>query len=339
MNETEEQFDLIEEQLVRRRKRGMEEISRIVNQGHHPVYSTFQVTSTSKRTYTVQIRSLTDLLNTCSCPDYATNTIGTCKHIEGVLGNLQQQFEKRWQKFIEQAPPVTQLYVHHAGQTTVRVTLPLPKDKKLREALARHFDAEGVLQGKVTQTLPALLDELNSLPAREREHLHIGQDVRDHLKNQQDIEAVQLQKKWFLEQVEIGNRSLNVLSSPLYKYQEEGVMHLAFGRRVLLADDMGVGKTIQAIAAAALLQQLRDIQRVLVVTPASLKHQWAREIQRFTSLPVQIIQGNQIDRRNQYRQPVFFNIVNYELALYDQEEIVKQSFDLIVLDEAQRIKN
>jgi len=78
---------------------------------------------------------------------------------------------------------------------------------------------------------------------------------------------------------------------------------------------------------------------VLIVTPASLKHQWAREIQRFTSLPVQIIQGNQMDRRNQYRQPQFFNIVNYELALYDQEEIVKQQFDLIVLDEAQRIKN
>ena len=256
-----------------------------------------------------------------------------------MLGNLQQQFEKRWQKFIEQAPPVTQLYIHHAERTTVRVTLPLPRSKKLRDVLGRHFDAEGVLQGKVTQTLPALLGELNALPTRDREHLHIGQDVHDHLKNQQDVEAVQLQKKWFLEQVEIGNRSLNVISSPLYKYQEEGVMHLAFGRRVLLADDMGLGKTIQAIAAAALLRQLRDIQHVLIVTPASLKHQWAREIQRFTSLPVQIIQGNQIDRRNQYRQPQFFNIVNYELALYDQEEIVKQEFDLIVLDEAQRIKN
>ncbi len=339
MPQDEEQFDLLQEQLDRRRKRGMEEIAKIINQGQHPVYSTFQVTSISKRTYTVQIRSLTDRLNTCSCPDYATNTIGTCKHIEGVLGNLQQQFEKRWQKFIEEAPPVAQLYVHHAEQTTVRVTLPLPKGKKLRDVLTRHFDAEGVLQGRVAQTLPTLLDELNALPAREREHLHIGQDVHDHLKNQQDMEAVQLQKKWFLEQVEIGNRSLNVISSPLYKYQEEGVLHLAFGRRVLLADDMGLGKTIQAIAAAALLKQLRDIQHVLIVTPASLKHQWAREIQRFTSLPVQLIQGNQIERRRQYREPQFFNIVNYELALYDQAEIVKQQFDLIVLDEAQRIKN
>jgi superfamily II DNA or RNA helicase len=209
----------------------------------------------------------------------------------------------------------------------------------LRELLERYFDAEGVLQGRVTQSLPVLLSELNALPSSLRGNLLAGQDVYDYLKNQQDIEAVELQKKWFLEQVEIGTRSLNVISTPLYKYQEEGVLHLTFGRRVLLADDMGLGKTIQAIAAAALLKQLRDIQRVLIVTPASLKHQWAREIQRFTSLPVQIIQGGPLNRRKQYREPQFFNVVNYELALYDQAEIVKQQFDLIVLDEAQRIKN
>jgi superfamily II DNA or RNA helicase len=339
MNQAEEQFDLLREQLDRRRKRGMEEIAKIVNKGQHPVYSTFEVTSTSKRTYGVQIRSLTELLNTCTCPDYATNTLGTCKHIEGVLGNLQQQFQKQWKEFIEQAPPVTHIYVHHAERTTVRVTQPLPKSKRLREVLGRYFDAEGVLQGRVTQSLPTLLGELNAVPASFRATLHVGQDVHDHLKNQQDIEAVELQKKWFLEQVEIGARSLNVISTPLYRYQEEGVLHLAFGRRVLLADDMGLGKTIQAIAAAALLHQLRDIQRVLIVTPASLKHQWAREINRFTSLPVQIIQGNQVERRRQYREPQFFNIVNYELVLYDQGDIIKQQFDLVILDEAQRIKN
>ena len=79
------QYDLFQEQIDRRRKRGDEEIVKITNKGKHPVYSAFEVISKSDRPYTAQIRSLTELLNTCTCPDYLTNTIGTCKHIEGVL--------------------------------------------------------------------------------------------------------------------------------------------------------------------------------------------------------------------------------------------------------------
>jgi len=339
MNQAQQQIDLLQEQIERRRKRGKEELVRIVNRGKHPVYSTFEVTSTSERVYTVQIRSLTERLNTCTCPDYRTNTIGTCKHIEGVLANLEQEFADQWEEFVAQAPPITQMYVHHAGRTTVRVTLPFPEREKLHTLLTRYFDAAGVLQGKVTQSLPALLGELNRLPRRDREQIIVGQDVHDYLKNQQDIEAVAQQKRWFLDQVEQGNRSLSVLSTPLYGYQEEGVLHLTFGRRAMLADDMGLGKTIQAIAAAALLKQLRDIQHVLIVCPASLKHQWAREIRRFTSLSVQVIEGNRVQRRQLYRDLQFFNVINYELVRFDEEEITRREFDLVILDEAQRIKN
>ena len=339
MNQTEEQVNLLKEQVDRRRKRGKEELAKIVNQGKHPVYSTFEVTSTSERLYTIQIRSLTERLNTCTCPDYRTNTIGTCKHIEGVLANLAEEFGDQWDEFVAQSPSITQMYVHHAERTTIRVMPPFPKSKKLHALLTRYFDAEGVLQGKVTQSLPALLSELNRLPKRDREQILVEPAVHDYLKQQQDIEAVAQQKHWFLGQVEQGNRSLSVLSTPLYGYQEEGVLHLTFGRRALLADDMGLGKTIQAIAAAALLKQLRDIQRVLIVCPASLKHQWAREIQRFTSLSVQVIEGNQIQRRQLYRDLQFFNIINYELVRFDEKQITQHEFDLVILDEAQRIKN
>ncbi|HEC33335.1 MAG TPA: helicase Snf2, partial [Chloroflexi bacterium] len=110
--------EMLKEQIQRRRKRGLEEIARIVNRGDHPVFSTFEVTSTSGRTYRVQIRSLTEFWNSCTCPDYLTNTIGTCKHIEGVLANLRQQLGGRWAEIAAQAPPVTQIYIHHAEETT-----------------------------------------------------------------------------------------------------------------------------------------------------------------------------------------------------------------------------
>jgi superfamily II DNA or RNA helicase len=329
----------VEEQIDRRRKRALEDIAAIENRGRHAVYSNFEVTSQSEQTYRVQIRSLTELLNSCTCADYHTNLLGTCKHIEAVLLHLKKNLGESWAQVARQRPPVSQIFVHVAQETTVRITLPLPGPKPLRDTLARYFDAEGILAGSVTQTLPALLQDLAALSSRQRDAVQITPEVEQYLSRQQDIESIQRQKAWFLEQIDQGHRSLNLLSTSLYPYQQQGAMHLAFGRRAMLADDMGLGKTVQAIAASSLLHQLRDIQRVLVVCPASLKHQWAREIQRFTSFSTHVIEGNLEARRSQYLQPAFFNIINYELVRRDEDDLQRLRPDLIVLDEAQRIKN
>jgi len=327
-------------QIERRRKRAREEIVKVVDRGRHPVYSAFEITSLSGRTYQVQIRSLTERLNSCTCPDYQTNLLGTCKHIEGVLLHLHNAMgEEAWEKYAAQAPPTTQIYLHQADKITVRVSLPLPRTGKLRPVLLRYFDAEGILVGSPVQALPALFQEIGSLHPRSRARLSIDQAVQQHLAKLQDLAAIERQKVWFLEQVAAGARTFDVISTKLYPYQETGAMHLAFGGRTMLADDMGLGKTVQAIAAASMLQQLRDIKRVLVVSPASLKHQWAREVQRFTSFPVQVIQGNIKARRGLYRQPAFFNIINYELVRRDVDDLQRLKPDLVILDEAQRIKN
>jgi superfamily II DNA or RNA helicase len=336
---TQETYDPIQTQIERRRQRAKEEIARLVNCGSHIAFSEFEVTSTSKRTYHVQIRSLTELTNSCTCPDYQTNLVGTCKHIEGVLLHLKDALGEQWDELILQAPPVNQVYLHQATQTTVRVSLPLPEQPTLHDLLNRYFDAEGILSGRVTQTLPALLKEIETLPAHERATLQVTEQVRRYLDQLQDLESIQRQKEWFLDQVNRGVRSLDVIGTRLYPYQQDGILHLTFGGRTMLADDMGLGKTVQAIAAAALLHQLRDIQRVLVVCPASLKHQWAREIQRFTSLPVNVVEGPLKNRRYSYRQPAFFTVINYELVRRDQPDLEKLRPDLIILDEAQRIKN
>ncbi|MEW5959503.1 MAG: DEAD/DEAH box helicase [Chloroflexota bacterium] len=329
----------IDKQIERRRQRATEDIAAIVNRGQHPVYSVFEVTSQSKQTYRVQIRSLTELLNSCTCADYKTNLLGTCKHIEAVLLHLRENLGDEWDKVTVEKPLVAQIFLHHAQETTVRITLPLPRPPALSNLLKRYFDADGLLTGSPLKTLPALLQDLATLPPRQHDSIQVTPEIEQYLERLQDIEAIRRQKEWFREQTEQGHRSFNLLSTPLYGYQQEGALHLTFGRRAMLADDMGLGKTVQAIAATSLLHQLRDIQRALVVCPASLKHQWAREIRRFTSFSVNIVEGGLRDRRNAYQNPAFFTIINYELALRDEEELRRLRPDLIILDEAQRIKN
>jgi len=139
-----------------------------------------------------------------------------------------------------------------------------------------------------------------------------------------------------------GHHPEHVTLHPLYPYQREGMLHLAFGERSLLADEMGLGKTIQAIAACALLHHLGKAKRVLIVTPASLKSEWEDQIGKFTTLSQRVIFGSRSARTNYYadRNPPFFTIVNYEQVVSDSldiNELLKP--DIVVLDEAQRIKN
>jgi SNF2 family DNA or RNA helicase len=142
-----------------------------------------------------------------------------------------------------------------------------------------------------------------------------------------------------------------VLKPTLYDFQREGAAFLVANGRALLADDMGLGKTVQAIAAALYLKHQQGLRRVLIVCPASLKYQWQAEIQRFTGERCEVIGGTAKDREDIYRAASvsggfiapedrpFFYVINYELVYRDIEQLQELGADLLVLDEAQRVKN
>jgi SNF2 family DNA or RNA helicase len=130
-----------------------------------------------------------------------------------------------------------------------------------------------------------------------------------------------------------------LLNADLLPYQLDGIAFAVAAGRAVLADDMGLGKTIQGIGVAELLARLADIRRVLIVCPASLKSQWRSEINRFCDRSSQVILGSAEERVEQYQSETFFTICNYEQVLRDHTTIERQSWDLIILDEGQRIKN
>ena len=127
---------------------------------------------------------------------------------------------------------------------------------------------------------------------------------------------------------------------PLLPYQREGAAHLAFHERALLADEMGLGKTVQAIAACEILARNKGIARVLVVSPTSVKAEWEEQIARFTDRDARFVAGLQPERLKLYAAPAFFTLVNYEQVVRDADDINRLlKPDVVILDEAQRIKN
>jgi SNF2 family DNA or RNA helicase len=130
-----------------------------------------------------------------------------------------------------------------------------------------------------------------------------------------------------------------LLKVPLLPYQLDGAAFAAGAGRAILADDMGLGKTIQGVGTAEILAREAEISKVLVICPASLKSQWRSEIRRFCGRDVQLIGGPSRERSGQYANECFFTVCNYEQVLRDILAIAEVKWDLIVLDEGQRIKN
>lgn len=128
-----------------------------------------------------------------------------------------------------------------------------------------------------------------------------------------------------------------------FPYQMDGVAFLYPRVAAVLADEMGLGKTMQAITAMRLLLHAGEITSVLLVCPKPLVTNWQREFAHWApEIPLMVVEGDQARRRWQWQLPdTPVRIANYELLMRDRElvEAGELRFDLVLLDESQRIKN
>lgn len=327
-----------EDEIARRIARGEKESFTIkLVKGSSEVFANRSVSGESGETHRVEIRSTHTTINSCSCKDFQVNGLGTCKHIEGVLYRLR----KRKRKVLEKGSPYVEIYLDRL-EDSVRVSFPeqMRKSTRVRQVVAGYFDAKDCLRGDPLQSMAALKDKLNNQTSRVRKQLRISLHLEEWLLSVQQVADQRAARRRFESDLKQGRSSLDVVKLPLYPYQQEGMMHLAFTGRALLADEMGLGKTVQAIAGSELLNRLHSIEKVLVISPASLKSEWLEQIGKFSDREALIIQGVRKRRYQSYQQPVFFYLANYEQILYDKD-FINNEFkpDLIILDEAQRIKN
>ncbi len=105
---------------------------------------------------------------------------------------------------------------------------------------------------------------------------------------------------------------------------------------------MGLGKTVQTVVALALLMYIEEsISRALIVAPTSLTTNWVDEINKWApSLTVRRIDGGEDNRKSFYLLPIPVLVASYEqIRLDGLDRIPSNTFDIVILDEAQRIKN
>jgi len=319
-----------EEERARRRLRAREEAPRIERiDPSHPVFSTFCVHSRSGLKYSVEIRDLASRQYSCDCVDFRINGLGTCKHVEAVLGHLEALHPRHWQSAKRNGSPrVDVVPDRDAGCLHVERNV-----QQAPAALRRLLRADGLIDLPPEDAAALIRDRFGP-------EVRLSQEVAPWLDaRQRERERVTLRRE-YERKVQSGEWPAQETKASLFPYQREGMLHLAFTERALLADEMGLGKTIQAVAACTVLRRLERAQHALIVTPASLKAEWEEQIRRFTDLDLQIVFGGRAKRLAAYERAPFFTIVNYEQMVTDALDVnARLHPEIVVLDEAQRIKN
>jgi superfamily II DNA or RNA helicase len=325
-------------QTALRRQFGREQAFELENCGGEPVFSDFRVHNPASGTrYRVAIRGSEPGQNFCACPDFATNDLGTCKHIEFTLARLQARRGGKAALARGFQGAYSEIWLDYAGARHVRLRVGTGCPAPLRVRAKELFDASS------GWALP--WDRLAGLEGLLQAAQQGGHEMRCHDDVWQFVAQIRDAQRRHTALIEaypkgIADEALmRLLKVELYPYQAEGALFAARAGRCLIGDEMGLGKTIQAIAAAELFARHFGVSRVLVVCPTSLKHQWKNEFARFAQRETQVIHGLRAQRQMQYREESFCKITHYETLARDADLIAAWAPELVIADEAQRIKN
>ena len=277
--------------------------------------------------YKVVYRGANSEWNYCSCMDFKTSRLGTCKHIEAVkkwFGGKKGVYVHR------ELPPYTSVYLSYRDERCVKIRIG-SDNKEAYEQLAKdYFDENHVLKKSAYARIGSFLKQARQISDTFRcykDAIDFIIDIREKAKRENIVKTYDDEK---LD---------NLLKVNLYPYQKEGIRFAAKAGKAIIADEMGLGKTIQAIGTAELLRKEGLIGSVLVLCPTSLKYQWRSEIKKFTNAEVFVIEGSHLKRKEAYNRPEPYKIISYNSAANDIKILGSLQTDMLIMDEVQRLKN
>jgi hypothetical protein len=317
------------------------------------------------RPYDTIVAGVDPIEGRCNCPDFLKNSLGLCKHILTVLETLYSRPRPLKQAQKEQASQISTAAQPDASPLRWNPIRPLTGagDWLERITWSSSVEPKGARAHRITRARKWFrrgdagnLVLKQSFRADPEKRLTLIQDLIGALPYGAAARAVShdpaLRALLAAEQARLQRlvtqapthaqvrSALKQMKRTLYPYQREGVDRFLAAGHLLLADDMGLGKTAQAISAVEVLWRSGRVSRGLIIAPASLKPQWAREWTQFSHLPITVIDGNPNERKAVYdTNKTGLFIINYEQLIRDLDVIRRWKPDLVVLDEAQRIKN
>jgi SNF2 family DNA or RNA helicase len=229
-------------------------------------------------------------------------------------------------------PPYSSVYLDYRGERKVKLRIGTEEYDAYAKLAGGHFDKDFVLRPERFMQFEKFLAKAHQLHSGFRCYDDAMEFIVQHRNHIHRKDVVGQQK----------DKLVNGISkAALFPYQQTGVSFVVNAGRSILADDMGLGKTLQAIVANEVMRREFKINKAIIVCPTSLKYQWKSEIEKFTNNKnICVVEGNLLTRMKMYENNEYdYFILSYQVAANDYDYLNNMQADMLILDEAQRIKN
>lgn len=263
----------------------------------------------------------------CSCPDFQTNKLGTCKHLIWAFKKVAANQEAMSGKSKEF--PFVEVYLNPMNDYKISWYFPgrVP-EPELSAWLYRYFDENLTLIPDKEADFHLFLDK-----ASEFKQLLIRPEVYGKVEKIQRKQLLSSRRKSV-------SLDYSVFQRQPYSFQKKGIEFLTFREKALLADEIGLGKTYQAIAAAWFKHIHLGFKRCLIVCPASLISHWSDEILHITGQDaVWLSRPRPCSQNDPAESDAYFYIINYEKLTRENYDLPRCNFQTLIIDEIQRLRN
>ncbi len=225
------------------------------------------------------------------------------------------------------------------------ITLPIRVKPMRVQSYFFNCESEQKNEGSISAAKPFLSSGSNKTPSATKRGNRPANPSRTRIKPPRDVIKLSDRLFYVLQPPLETLLASNTIEFPFkpFDFQYSGVAFLFPRHCAILADEMGLGKTMQAITSIRMLLRSGYLKNVLLICPKPLVTNWQREFALWApEVPISVVSGSQAKRQWHWENnhtPV--KIANYELMVRDEQLVTQPDapYDLVVLDEAQRIKN
>ncbi len=265
------------------------------------IYGEHELHTTDQKTYKISFYDFEKKIGYCSCLDYQTNKLGTCKHLMFAFNEFQHIYQNK--ELPQQFYPFIEIFRHPLHDYQLSWYYPNPLSKEMQLLLSDYFDTQQLYKPEKMNELHLFLDHI-----QDYKNINIRPEVRVFIEEYYD----EISLKETFQNLEFNKQ---LLAHKLYDYQWEGIRFSTVRKGSILADEIGLGKSVQALGAALYKIEYLGFKNIGILCPKNLRSQWELEIKKWVPLK----------QREHFIINSFENIKS------------QQKLDFLIIDEAQKI--